>query len=443
MADTLLRMLLWVTLALALVLLLRRPARRAFGAGAAFTLWLLVPALLLAPLWPSPLAPAAMRVLPALQVAPQGSVGVSTTGIAIDLPRWLALVWFAGAMIALVRLALCFARLRAAAGVASSALCAQVERAAPAFDVRRVRTHPAGPAVLWALPRPWLLLPVDFAQRYESAAARDLVLRHELTHARRGDAWWTLAMEVACAVLWFHPLAWWARARFRLDQELACDAAALRQTPQGAPAYARALLCSIAVQPVPALIPWLAEPQLKERLHMLTKGHPGALRRRAGFVAVAGFLAGGLALAGGPAAVAVQAATSPSSAYTPPAVDITYKNRNPPHYPVASIKKGEQGRVNLDVTIDASGSVVDVRIDQRGTNAPAALQVAAAQAARNWKFNPGVMNGKAVGGVIRIPVDFSLHGVPAHLTAAPCPAGDVYDSALDHCVKPPVAPASH
>lgn len=442
MADTSLRMLLWVTLGLALVLLVRRPARRAFGAGPAFVLWLLVPAMLLAPWLPSRLAPVAMRVLPALQVVPQGSAGTPIPGIAIDLLHLLMLAWLAGALIALVRLGVCYARLRAAAGVASPALRAHVERAAPGFDVQRARTHPAGPAMLWALPRPWLLLPEDFAQRYDDAATRDLVLRHELTHARRGDAWWTLAMEVACAVLWFHPLAWWARARFRLDQELACDAAALRQTPQGTPAYARALLCSIAVQPAPALIPWLAEPQLKERLTMLSKIQPGALRRRTGFVAVAVILAAGLALAGGPAAMAVQAATSSSSAYTPPAVDITYKNRNPPHYPVASIKKGEQGRVNLDVTIDASGSVVDVRIDQRGTNAPAALQVAAAQAARNWKFNPGVKNGKAVGGVIRIPVDFSLHAEPAHVTAAPCPAGDVYDGALGHCVKPPVAPAS-
>lgn len=121
-----------------------------------------------------------------------------------------------------------------------------------------------------------------------------------------------------------------------------------------------------------------------------------------------------------------------------PSVDISYKNRNPPRYPVAAIKQGEQGSVILDVTVTPTGEVAGVQVDQHGTNASAALQLAAVQAAEQWKFNPGQKDGKPVGGVIQIPVNFSLNNTPADASAAkPCPAGDLFDVATAKCVSQP------
>lgn len=129
-----------------------------------------------------------------------------------------------------------------------------------------------------------------------------------------------------------------------------------------------------------------------------------------------------------------------------PSVDISYKNRNPPRYPVAAIKQGEQGSVILDVTVTPTGQVAGVQVDQHGTNASAALQLAAVQAAEQWKFNPGQKDGKPVGGVIQIPVNFSLNNTPADASAAkPCPAGDLFDVATAKCISQPphfVPPAS-
>lgn len=249
-------------------------------------------------------------------------------------------------------------------------------------------------------------------------------------------------MEIASALLWFHPLAWLARSRFRLDQELACDAASLRNLPQRTASYARALLDSVAVRPAHALIPWLAEPQLKERIAMMMRIPPNTSRRRAGFIAIASVLACGIYLAAGQ--IPVQATTPASAASTSPSVDISYKNRNPPRYPIGSVHKGEQGTVLLDVTVNASGTVTDVRVDQRGTNAAAPLQAAAMEAARKWKFNPGRKNGKAVGGTLQIPVHFSLDGGDHNeMHTAPCPTGDVYDAVQSKCVKtPPVSAAA-
>jgi TonB family protein len=225
-----------------------------------------------------------------------------------------------------------------------------------------------------------------------------------------------------------------ARSRFRLDQELACDAASLRASPGQAMHYARTLLDSVAVQPVPALIPWLAEPQLTERIAMIARTPPGALRRRFGFAAVTALSACGLLLAGGAAAVPIAAPAT--SASKPPSVDITYKSRHPPRYPIEAVHKGEQGTVILDVMVDDAGNVSGVQVDQHGTDAAPILQLAAIRVANKWKFNPGHKDGKPVGGMIQVPVNFSLNDHPASTGAPqPCPAGDLFDPVSSRCVQ--------
>jgi len=51
----------------------------------------------------------------------------------------------------------------------------------------------------------------------------EAVLLHELAHLKRRDARADLAAQAACALLWFNPLAWVARAFLRRDAELSCD----------------------------------------------------------------------------------------------------------------------------------------------------------------------------------------------------------------------------
>lgn len=176
---------------------------------------------------------------------------------------------------------------------------------------------------------------------------------------------------------------------------------------------------------------------------MITRIPPGALRRRAGFIVIAALLASGLLVAGGQTTVKAATQAPPRSAS--PSVDITYKNRNPPHYPKAAIKKGEQGNVVLDVTVDATGKVVGVQVDKNSTDAPADLQEVAIAAAQNWRFNPGRKNGKPVGGVLRIPVNFALNHTQANAHAhATCSTGDIWDVATAKCIPdaPHLVPAT-
>ena len=90
-------------------------------------------------------------------------------------------------------------------------------------------------------------------------------------------------------------------------------------------------------------------------------------------------------------------------------IDISYKNRNPPNYPIQAMRQGHQGMVILDITINAAGEVTNVTVEK--SSGYRELDRAAEEAARKWKFNPGVHNGKAAGGVVRVPVNFSLQGM--------------------------------
>lgn len=68
---------------------------------------------------------------------------------------------------------------------------------------------------------PALLLPeADY-----SADDLDAVLRHELTHARRGDLWYKLLLLLARSVHWFNPLVHLMAHRANRDLEISCDEA--------------------------------------------------------------------------------------------------------------------------------------------------------------------------------------------------------------------------
>lgn len=73
--------------------------------------------------------------------------------------------------------------------------------------------------------RPAIVLPGD-ARHWSNADLRRALI-HELEHVRRFDWTTQLMARTACALLWFHPLAWMAWRRLALEAERACDDAVL------------------------------------------------------------------------------------------------------------------------------------------------------------------------------------------------------------------------
>ena len=275
--------------AMLLVLALRHPLRRAFGARIAYMAWALVPLALAAVSLPAPRSTTALlQALPGLRAAV--IVGAATplqaTGAAAAMPAldWM-LLFATGWCIGAILLALRFRRQQ-------QKFVAGLGQLQPRDDGTYIADAGQCPVVIGAW-RPRIVLPADFATRYPGAQG-SLVVAHERAHVLRGDVRANLVAAVLRCVHWFNPLLHVAVARFRLDQELACDAAVLAHHPHARRAYADAMLnTQLAVPGLPVGCYWQSSQSLKERILMLKKPLPGRAQRRAGLLVLVIALAAG------------------------------------------------------------------------------------------------------------------------------------------------------
>jgi beta-lactamase regulating signal transducer with metallopeptidase domain len=256
--------------AIALILVLRRPARRLIGPELAYGLWALAPAAALATLFPSLpdfIEPFTARGLDLLRPG----LFFSWTAVAAHA-RLIGGVWLAGT----VAMALLFAL------------------AEWRFQ-RKVRARRAGPAVTGAWFR--MVVPLDYAERF-SLAERQLIREHERGHMQRRDPRAALLIAVGLAFSWFNPLAHIAAACMRLDQELACDARVMARHPGRRRQYAETLLKAHlkgAGSPLACALSVGRRHPLEIRMAMLAQPRISLRRDRIGVIALA-MLAAGVAL---------------------------------------------------------------------------------------------------------------------------------------------------
>ena len=80
--------------------------------------------------------------------------------------------------------------------------------------------------------------------------------------------------------------------------------------------------------------------------------------------------------------------------------------RSQPDYPIEAVRANEEGEVRLQIALDAQGNIDDVRIVQSSHSR--ALDKAAMDAARKWKFRPAMHDGQPAAATIEVPVQFHL-----------------------------------
>jgi beta-lactamase regulating signal transducer with metallopeptidase domain len=202
-------------------------------------LWWLAPPLRLPILRPE--AASAAAALP----PPAGAAPATLGSLPWEAASWL--VYGLGAAALLLRFALCrrlVSRLWRDAEPAGDAawqdllsrLSGQLSLSRPVE--LRIACGPVMP-MTWGTLSPKILLPAE--ARAWPAERRRLVLLHELAHVARCDSLSRSAASLACALYWFHPGAWLAARRLRLEQEFAADDRVLA-AGAGARSYALSLL---------------------------------------------------------------------------------------------------------------------------------------------------------------------------------------------------------
>ena len=81
--------------------------------------------------------------------------------------------------------------------------------------------------------------------------------------------------------------------------------------------------------------------------------------------------------------------------------------RVPPQYPERAMQRGIEGRVLIEFTISKSGGVKDAKVI--AAEPSSIFNKAAIKAVLQWKYNPKIVNGKAVEQVgVRIAIPFKL-----------------------------------
>jgi beta-lactamase regulating signal transducer with metallopeptidase domain len=147
--------------------------------------------------------------------------------------------------------------------------------------------------------RPTIVLP-DVCLKQDRSELED-ILRHELHHIRRWDFVWN-GFAVACrALIFFHPAAWYAVRKMQFDRELACDLAAVSDSPTGRAKYAECLIHFARLNSAQDSRNWgidfaASSGHLKARIHSILAGstRPSAWlawsRIACGLALFAGFL---------------------------------------------------------------------------------------------------------------------------------------------------------
>jgi protein TonB len=87
-------------------------------------------------------------------------------------------------------------------------------------------------------------------------------------------------------------------------------------------------------------------------------------------------------------------------------IQARYKETPKPVYPESARREGREGRVLLRVLVDDQGRSKSVEVNSSSGNE--ALDRAAADAIKRWRFHPARYGDKAVESWLRVPIEFRL-----------------------------------
>jgi beta-lactamase regulating signal transducer with metallopeptidase domain len=298
-----------VTAALmALVLVLRRPVAKHFGAELAYALWAIPLARLFMPPLTrtievkvsAPAAPVATEavesagsIIPAAMAAPADAMPEpSMVQTLLADADWFAIgvtVWLCGAAIFLIAQLSAYLQNR-------RELLEDAVEVARIDDIRVIEIAGISGPFAFGLWQRYIALPIGFTRDY-NPVERELALAHERSHHRAGDLWANFAALAMLSLHWFNPIAWMAWRAFRFDQEAACDARVLRRrTSAERQAYARAIAKAATGQTLAFASPLNPKDKIVERLKIMKQSETSKGRKWLGGSLIGGGLVTAMAM---------------------------------------------------------------------------------------------------------------------------------------------------
>lgn len=229
---------------------------------------------------------AASAVVAPVTVAPASSTTVGTS--LPSLQNLAAIAYVSGVVFVVLRLLIGMARL----GRIRRDGLLWVERVPELTDLARsagihrpihlLRSSDVITPMTYGLIDPVIIVPAEAAEWQAEDLTR--ALTHEVEHIRRADWLVQKIATLACALYWFHPLAWAAARRLSLEAERACDDAVLRSdaVPAGYAEQLVALARRITTSGNRAAVAMAGRSLLHARVHSILDGS----RRRESLSAV-------------------------------------------------------------------------------------------------------------------------------------------------------------
>jgi beta-lactamase regulating signal transducer with metallopeptidase domain len=208
-----------------------------------------------------------------------------------------------------------------------------------------------------------ILLPMDFVEwRSQKLVA---VLAHERSHVLRRDCYLLWLARLHTCLLWFNPLAWWLQRRLAALAEMTSDEAAVAALGDK-PAYAQILLEFISRRTVSDVATAMARPGLTSRIErIISEVAPSVIPKLWQRILVIAALLPAVAAAAAPLGQTpmrlAQSDSSPASEQPSVKAGLTLPELMK-YYPQEAERKGIEGLVQIQVSLDRQGRATDTLI---------------------------------------------------------------------------------
>jgi TonB family protein len=268
--------------------------------------------------------------------------------------------------------------------------------------------QPAG----FGLRDPVVLLPEGFFAM--DPKAQRTVVCHELLHVARRDWPWILVEEVARALFWFHPAVWWLVERIQESREQLVDRLVIARIPSKR-AYMTALLAfADGNRPVAPATAILRRRHLRSRLRKLAKESVMS-RKRFVWTAVGLVCVMGSTIAGTVVALPLGWPIGEGAAHTQEVVDgkdprVTLPkvvSEVKPQYTPEAMRARIEGTVMMNTVVRTDGTPGDIEVT-RSLDTEYGLDKQAVTALSQWRFEPGLKDGKPVPVLVTVEMRFTL-----------------------------------